>query len=202
MRMPILLCLVGASLSAQVSDDSLVHAAREPRNWLTYSGSYASQRYSTLIQITPQNVRMLEQKWVFQADSLQKFETTPLVVNGIIYLTQPPNDVIALDGRTGRPFWIYQYKPAPDATPCCGSVNRGLAIRGEVLFMATIDAHLIAIDAISGKPLWNTKVADSDAGYTMTLAPLVIKDKVLVGVAGGEFGIRGFIAAYYAKTGK
>lgn len=202
MRMPILLCLVGASLSAQVSDDRLVHAAREPRNWLTYSGSYASQRYSTLTQITPQNVRMLEQKWVFQADSLQKFEATPLVVNDIIYLTQPPNDVAALDGRTGRPFWIYQYKPAPDAKPCCGSVNRGLAILGEVLFMATVDAHLIAIDAISGKPLWNTKVADSDAGYTMTLAPLVIKDKVLVGVSGGEYGIRGFIAAYDAKTGK
>ncbi len=202
MRMLLLLCLAGASLSAQVSSDRLAQAEREPRNWLTYSGSYASQRYSTLTQITPLNVRMLEQKWVFQAESLQKFETTPLVVNGVIYLTQPPNDVVALDGRTGRPFWIYQYRPAPDAKPCCGSVNRGLAILGEVLFMATLDAHLIAIDAISGKPLWNTKVAESDAGYTMTLAPLVIKDKVLVGVAGGEYGIRGFIAAYDAKSGK
>ncbi len=202
MRTLTLLCLAGVSLSAQVSDDRLAHAAEEPQNWLTYSGSYASQRYSTLTQITPQNVRMLEQKWVFQADSLQKFETTPLVVNGIMYLTQPPNDVVALDGRTGRPFWIYQYRPALDTKPCCGSVNRGLAILGEALFMATLDAHLIAIDAISGKPLWNTKVADSDAGYTMTLAPLVIKDKVLVGVAGGEYGIRGFIAAYDAKTGK
>ena len=109
-----------------------------------------------------------------------------------MYLTQPPNDVVALDARTGRIFWIYQYKPAPDSKPCCGAVNRGLAILGDTLFMATVDARLIAIDARNGKPLWNTKVADHDAGYSMTLAPLVVKDKVIVGVAGGEYGIRGF----------
>ena len=167
-----------------------------------YSGTYMSQRYSALDQIAPRNVKTLEQKWVFQAESLQKFETTPLVMDGIMYLTQPPNDVVALDARTGRVFWIYQYKPAPDSKPCCGAVNRGLAILGDTLFMATIDARLIAIDARNGKPLWNTKVADHDAGYAMTLAPLVVKDKVMVGVAGGEYGIRGFLAAYDAATGK
>ena len=181
------LLLIPGFLSGQVSYERLARAAEEPRNWLTYSGSYLSQRYSALDRITPRNVKTLEQKWVFQAESLQKFEATPLVIDGVMYLTQPPNDVVAIDARTGRVFWIYQYKPAPDAKPCCGAVNRGLAVLGDRLFMATIDARLIAIDARSGRPLWNTKVADSESGYTMTLAPLVVKDKVIVGVAGGEY---------------
>ena len=202
MRPLFALTFLCGTLSAQITYDRLLRAPQEPHNWLTYSGSYMSQRYSPLVQITPQNVKSLAQKWVFQAESLEKFETTPLVIDGILYITQPPNDVIALDGRTGRAFWIYQYRNSLDAKPCCGSVNRGLAVLGDTLFMATLDAHLVAIDARSGKPLWNTKVADSEAGYTMTLAPLVVKDKVLVGVAGGEYGIRGFIAAYNAKTGK
>ena len=197
-----LLSLSHCILVAQVSYERLARAAQEPGNWLMYSGTYMSQRYSPLDQIAPHNVRTLEQKWVFQAESLQKFETTPLVLDGVMYLTQPPNDVVALDARTGRIFWIYQYKPSPDSKPCCGAVNRGLAILGDTLFMATIDARLIAIDARNGKPLWNTKVAESDAGYVMTLAPLVVKDNVVVGVAGGEYGIRGFLAAYDARTGK
>jgi alcohol dehydrogenase (cytochrome c) len=201
-RVFLLLSLAYGSLSAQVSYDRLLHAGNEPRNWLTYSGGYMSQRYSPLDQITPANVKSLEQKWVFQAESLQKFEASPLVVDGVMYVTQPPNDVVALDGKTGRAYWIYRYHPALGAKPCCGAVNRGLAILGDVLFMATIDAHLVAIDARSGKPLWNTTVADYDAGYSMTLAPLVLKDKVIVGVAGGEYGIRGFIAAYDSRSGK
>lgn len=201
-RALLLLSLYPGILVAQVSYERLTLAVREPQNWLMYSGTYMSQRYSALDQIAPGNVKMLEQKWVFQAESLQKFETTPLVLDGIMYLTQPPNDVVALDARTGRIFWIYQYKPAPESKPCCGAVNRGLAILGDTLFMATIDARLIAIDARNGKPLWNTKVADYDTGYAMTLAPLVVKDKVVVGVAGGEYGIRGFLAAYDARTGK
>jgi alcohol dehydrogenase (cytochrome c) len=202
MRGCVLLLGFCAILPAQVSYERLTRAAQEPQNWLMYSGNYASQRYSLLDQITPANVKRLEQKWVFQAESLQKFEGTPLVVDGVMYLTQPTHDVVALDARTGRIFWIYAYKPSPDAKPCCGAVNRGLAILGDTLFMATIDARLVAIDARSGKPLWNTKVAESNDGYTMTLAPLVVKDKVVVGVAGGEFGIRGFVAAYDARTGK
>ena len=201
-RALLLLSLYPGILAAQITYERLSLAAREPQNWLMYSGTYTSQRYSALDQIAPGNVAKLEQKWVFQAESLQKFETTPLVLDGIMYLTQPPNDVVALDARTGRIFWIYQYKPAPDSKPCCGAVNRGLAILGDTLFMATIDARLIAIDARNGKPLWITKVADHDAGYAMTLAPLVVKDKVVVGVAGGEYGIRGFLAAFDARTGK
>jgi len=187
---------------AQVTPDRLLHATNEPQNWLTYSGSYASQRYSLLKQIDPANVKNLELKWVFQAQSLQKFETTPLVVDGIMYLTQSPNDVVAVDAKTGRVFWIYHYATSPAARPCCGIVNRGLAILGDTLFMATVDAHLVAIDAKDGHAIWNVKLAEASAGYAATLAPLIVKGKVIVGVAGGEFGVRGFISAFDAETGK
>jgi alcohol dehydrogenase (cytochrome c) len=189
-------------LWAQVSFDRILAAGNEPQNWLTYSGSTMSQRYSTLAQITPANVKSLELRWMFQARSLEKYEATPLVVDGILYTVQAPNSVVALDAVTGRVFWTYAYVPAWAARPCCGAVNRGLAILGDTLFMGTIDAHLIALDAKSGKPIWNVTVAKAAAGYALTHAPLVIKDKVIVGTAGGEYGIRGFIAAYDAKTGK
>jgi alcohol dehydrogenase (cytochrome c) len=197
-----LISLIPGSLCAQVTAERLLHASDEPQNWLTYSGSYASQRYSALQQINAANVKNLELKWVFQAQSLQKFETTPLVVDGIMYITQSPNDVVALDAKTGRAFWLYHYSPSPAARPCCGIVNRGVAILGDSLFMATVDAHLVAIDAKNGHARWNVKLAEPAAGYAMTMAPLVVKDKVIVGVAGGEFGVRGFIAAFEAGTGK
>ena len=191
-----------AVLSAQVSFDRLVNAGKEPQNWLTYSGNMMSQRYSPLAQVTPQNAKNLELKWIFQARSLEKFEATPLVVDGIMYTVQAPNDVVALDPVSGRVFWTYSYAPSPLSRPCCGRVNRGVAVVGDTLFMGTIDAHLIAVDAKNGRPLWNTAVAKPEAGYAITHAPLVVKDKVIIGVAGGEFGIRGFIAAYDIKTGK
>jgi alcohol dehydrogenase (cytochrome c) len=196
-----LLCAAMGAQTAPVTYERLLRAQAEPQNWLTYSGSYDSLRFSPLSQIKRTNLNLLELKWVFQADSLQKFEASPLLVNGVMYLTQAPDDVVALDPRSGRAFWIYQYKPAPGYKVCCGSVNRGLAILGDTLYLGTVDAHLLAIDAKSGKPLWNTTLADSNAGYAITMAPLVIKDKVLVGVAGGEFGVRGFIAAFDAKSG-
>src|SRR5581483_9938243 len=188
--------------AAQVSFDRILGAGNEPQNWLTYSGTMMSQRYTALDQIKPENIKNLELQWMFQAKSLEKFEATPLVVDGILYTVQAPNTVAAMDAVTGRVFWTYPYVPARAARPCCGSVNRGLAILGDTLFMGTIDAHLIAIDAKSGKPIWNVAVAKAGAGYALTHAPLVVKDKVIVGTAGGEFGIRGFIAAYDAKTGK
>src|SRR5690242_19304481 len=197
-----LLLLLPAALRAQVTPERLLRAPSEPQNWLTYSGSYMSQRYTPLQQITAANVKNLELQWVFQAQSLQKFETTPLVVDGVMYLTQSPDDLIALDAKNGRVFWVYHYVTSPDSRPCCGIVNRGVAILGDTLFMATVDAHLVAVDARNGHPLWNNKLAEPAAGYAMTMAPLIVKDKVVVGVAGGEYGIRGFIAAYEAKTGK
>tara|TARA_B100001123_G_scaffold163074_1_gene187918 strand:+ start:29955 stop:31589 length:1635 start_codon:yes stop_codon:yes gene_type:complete len=190
-----------SDVTAQVTFERLLEADQEPQNWLTYSGTHSGERYSRLEQVTPANVSDLELEWVFQAQSLQVFETTPLVVDGIMYLTEAPNTVVALDARTGRVFWIYEHVPSLESRPCCGRVNRGLAILGETLFMATIDAQLIAIDSVTGRPIWKTLVADPAIGYAMTLAPLVVKDKIVVGVAGGEYGIRGFIAAYYAETG-
>jgi alcohol dehydrogenase (cytochrome c) len=202
LSLAVVFLLLLSAASAQVSFDRIRRASEEPQNWLTYSGSYSGQRYSLLRQLTASNVRNLEQKWVFQADSLEKFESTPLVVDGVMYLTQAPSDVVALDARTGRVFWIYRYFNSPDVRPCCGQVNHGLAILGDSLFLAALDAHLVALDTRTGRPIWKTKVAEAAKGYAMTVAPLVVKDKVIVGVAGGEFGIRGFVAAYDAATGK
>jgi len=198
-----LLC-VAPLLLAQVTPEQLVRAVQTPDNWLTYSGTYLSQRYSTLAQITPANVRNLQMRWALQVKSLEKFEATPLVVDGRMYLTQAPNDVLALDAASGRVFWQFLHEPSPKARLCCGIVNRGLAILGDTLFMGTIDGHLIAIDAHNGKPVWNVNVngADPATGYSITVAPLVVKNKVIIGAAGGEYGIRGFIAAFDAATGK
>jgi len=196
------IALIACTASAQITFDRIVNANKEPQNWITYSGTPLGQRHSLLTQITPANVKNLELQWIFQAQSLEKFEATPLVVDGVLYTVQAPNDVVAMDAATGRVFWVYNYAPSPDARTCCGRVNRGLAILGDTLFMGTIDGHLVAVDAKSGHPIWNTTVAKGEAGYSLMHAPLVVKDKVLVGTAGGEFGIRGFIAAYDARTGK
>src|SRR3954452_19234902 len=139
---------------------------------------------------------------MYQAAVAGAWQTTPLVADGVMYLTQRPNDVVALDARTGRVFWIYRHQLDPTQIVCCGSNNRGLAMLGDTLFMGTLDARLLAIDARNGRALWNVSLADVKLGYSITLAPLVVKDKVLVGVGGGEFGIRGFIAAFDAHSGK
>src|SRR4051812_33871926 len=199
---PLLVLLATFQLHAQVSYDRILKAASEPHNWLTYGGSYSSQRYSLLTQITPANVANLEQKWVVQNQVFGAWESNPLVVDGIMYLTERPNDVMAVDAKTGKLFWLYRYTPSPDARVCCGANNRGVAIMGDTLYMGTLDAHLVAIDARNGHPLWNIQVGDVKLAYSITMAPLVVKNKVIVGVGGGEFGIRGFIAAYDSKTGK
>ena len=194
--------VTAAELPAQVSFDRILNPEREPENWLSYSGTLSNHRYSLLDQINTDNVADLKLQWVWQARSLEKFEATPLVVDGILYTVQAPNDVIALDAATGRQFWTYPYEPSPDARTCCGRVNRGLAILGDTLFMGTIDAHMLAIDARSGQLIWKTKVAEAAEQYSITMMPLVIRDKVIIGTAGGDLGIRGFIAAYDVKTGE
>jgi alcohol dehydrogenase (cytochrome c) len=194
--------LFGASAPAQVSFDRLVRAQREPQNWLTYNGNLGSTHHSALDQINAANVGNLDLKWVSQAQSLEKFEATPLVVDGVMYVSEPPNTVVAIDTRTGRPFWIYEH-PMPETTyVCCGNINRGVAILDNTIFVGTLDAHLVAIDASTGRKKWETTVADYTQGYAVTVAPLVVKDKVIVGPAGGERGISGFLAAYDAQTGK
>ena len=190
------------ALDAQVTSDRLLRAAEEPQNWLTYSGGYASQRHSLLKQIEPGNVKNLELKWILPNQVFGAWQSSPLVVNGIMYVTQRPNDVLALDAKTGRVFWQYRYTVSPDARVCCGANNRGVAILGDTLYMGTLDGHLVALDATTGRPLWNVAVGDPKLGYSITMAPLIVKDKVLVGVGGGEYGIRGFVAAFDARTGK
>jgi alcohol dehydrogenase (cytochrome c) len=193
---------ISAAANAQVSFDRISNAQREPQNWLSYSATLDNQRHSLLDQVNTSNVASLELQWVWQARSLEKFEATPLVVDGILYTVQAPNDVVALDAKTGRVFWTYHHEPSPEGRPCCGRVNRGVAILGDTLFMGTIDAHLLAIDAKSGRLLWDTVVADAAQRYSITMAPNVIKDKVIVGTSGGDYAIRGYIAAFDAKTGK
>jgi alcohol dehydrogenase (cytochrome c) len=197
-----MLLVAGHVVTAQVTVDRLFHAADEPQNWLTYSGTYDGARYSPLRQIDVSNVRNLELKWILQAQVSGSWEASPLVVDGVMYLTERPNDVLAVDARTGRLFWIYTYAGRTDYKVCCGANNRGLAIAGDTLFMGTLDAHLVAIDARNGRVIWNVPVADYAKGYSITVAPLVVKDKVVVGVGGGEYGIRGFIAAYDVATGR
>lgn len=194
------------SRQANVTDvpfERILNSSKEPQNWLTYSGSINSQRYSGLTQITPANAQDLTLKWVFQARTLDKEEVTPLVIDGVMYTIQSPNDVVALDAATGKTIWTYAHKVAEGTrNPCCGNLSRGVAILGDKLFLATLDAQLIAINARTGKEAWKINVADYKDAYSMTVAPIVVKDKVITGVAGGEHGIRGFIAAYDAATGK
>jgi alcohol dehydrogenase (cytochrome c) len=137
-----------------VTYDRILRAAAEPHNWLTYGGTYSSQRYSLLNQITPANVAHIESKWVLQDQVFGAWQSNPLIVDGIMYVTQRPNDVMAVDAKTGRVFWLYRHTPAQDARVCCGANNRGVAILGDTLFMGTLDARLIAIDAKTGKEAW------------------------------------------------
>jgi alcohol dehydrogenase (cytochrome c) len=142
-----LFCLLSVRMHGQVTSQRLAAASSEPQNWLTYSGNYHSHRFSLLDQITPANVKNLKLQWVYQSSVAGNWQTTPLVVDGVMYITQRPNDVVALDAVTGRAFWIYRYTPNPNRIVCCGANNRGLAILGYTLFMGTLDANLIAIVA-------------------------------------------------------
>jgi alcohol dehydrogenase (cytochrome c) len=198
----VLIAIVAVPVSAEVTYERLLNSADEPENWLNYSGTYDNQRYSRLDQITSDNVDQLELQWIWQARSLEKFEATPLVVDGILYTVQAPNDIVAIDAVTGRVFWTYHHENLPEARACCGSVNRGLAILGETLFMGTLDAHLIAVDAISGQLIWKTKVATAADFYSITMSPLVVEDKVMIGTGGGDGGAPGIIAAFDTATGK
>lgn len=193
--------LACASLGAQVTYERLVNAAREPQNWLTYWGDYSAIRHRDLSQIHTGNVKDLRVEWIFQTGQTGAFETVPLVVDGIMYITGGNGYAWAVDARSGRQLWMYKHA-FPPGHPSQG-VNRGFAILGERLFMVTPDAGVIALEARTGHLLWQTEMAPPNNGqHTATLAPLAIRDKILTGISGGEFGIRGFIDAYDAATGK
>ena len=184
-----------------VTAERLVNAEAEPHNWLMYSGNYYAQRYSDLDQINRRNVAGLEIAWVYQLQVLDWAETTPLVVDGVMFITESPSTMIAVDAGSGRPYWRYEHQVPDGLVYCCGRNNRGVAIQGDTVLMSTLDAHLVALDARTGDVLWETEVHDASSGYTKTAAPLVVGDKVFTGVAGGEYGIRGTIDAYNLHTG-
>ena len=184
-----------------VTWERLLNAADEPENWLMYSGTLDSKRYSRLDQIHNRNVGNLELKWAYQIPEIDRAETTPLVVDGVMFVTEAPSNVVALDAATGRQYWRYDHELPEDLRICCGRNNRGVAILGETLFMSTLDAHIVAIDARTGNLVWDTETAPHTSGYSKTAAPLIVKDQVITGIAGGEYGIRGFLDSYDAATG-
>jgi alcohol dehydrogenase (cytochrome c) len=200
-----MLALVAAPLAAQVPFERILAADDEPGNWLTYSRTLDGQRYSPLAAVNRNNVASLRPAWIYQtwsSESRARFETSPLAVDGVLYITEQPSDAAAIDARTGRPFWKYRRDIPQDVRACCGRVNRGMAILGDTLFLTALDGYLVALDRVTGRVRWTTHVADRDFSYSLTAAPLAVKDKIVVGVSGGEYGIRGFLDAYDAATGK
>jgi alcohol dehydrogenase (cytochrome c) len=198
----LLLCTFAACLPGQVTHQRILNADKEPGNWLTYSGGFQGWRYSALEQITRENVNKLRVKWLYQMPTTHTVETTPLVVDGVMYFTEPPSNVVAVDAETGKQFWRYR-RPLPSKiNACCGQVNKGVAISGDRVFVGTVDAHLVSLDARTGDVLWDVEVADYKTGHSITVAPLVVKDMIICGISGGEYGIRGFLDAYDAKTGR
>ena len=193
---------MGAMAWAQLTPERILKSDAEPQNWTTYSGSYKGWRYSLLDQVNRTNVDKLKVAWVYQMPITERIETTPLVVDGVMYLSEPPSNVVALDAATGRPYWRYRRSLPDKINTCCGQVNRGVAVVGDRVIVGTVDAHLVALHAKTGAVLWDVKVAESKNGYSLTGAPLIVKDMVIAGIAGGEYGIRGFLDAYDLKTGE
>lgn len=197
-----------------VDHDDLVKAGSNDANWLLYGRTYDGHRYSPLKQVDTKNVSKLLPVWTFQTGVLDGFECTPLVIDGIMYVTTPWNHAYAIDAKTGGQLWHYQKSLPENLALCCDAVNRGFAASGERLYMATLDAHLVCLDRNTGEEVWDTPITAPGAeggpevgdiykmAYSATLAPLVVKDKVIVGISGAEYGIRGFIDAYDLRTGK
>jgi alcohol dehydrogenase (cytochrome c) len=188
--------------SPSVSQATLDNGAKDTTNWVQPNGSYEQTRYYAGNQINTTNVGKLKPAFVFQTAVLESMETAPLVVDGVMFLTTSFNHVYAIDAVTGEEYWHYKQKLGPIVTVCCGNNNRGVAIEGGKLFMGTIDAKLVALDAKTGKLLWETQIADPEKGYSETMAPAVVDGKVLIGTNGGEYGVRGFVKAFNAADGK
>jgi alcohol dehydrogenase (cytochrome c) len=178
------------------------HADAEPQNWLTYWGDYQGRHFSALKQINTANVRQLQARWAMQMPGDSLLETTPLVIDGIMYTAGMPGQVFAIDAKTGLQIWKYQRQQKTVNPYESNRFSRGVAVLGNRVFFGTLDAALVALDSRTGLPLWETQVADTLQGYSITEAPLALKDKIIVGVAGGEYGIRGFVDAYDPATGK
>jgi alcohol dehydrogenase (cytochrome c) len=186
---------------AQASRPIPLPSQKDPNAWVTYGKNYAGWRYSELAQISTANVSRLAPAWVMQTGEGSN-ETTPLVYGGVMYLTGASNHAWAVDARTGQKLWGYSKTSPKGLGLCCGEVNRGVASTGDRLYKVNIEDTLVSLDARTGAVLWESMIEDYKKGYTGTVAPLAVKDKILVGTAGAEFGIRGFVDAYDANTGK
>mgnify|MGYP003323092542 FL=1 len=187
---------------ATVTQDMMNRAGADANNFLHTNGNYSQTRYYPASQINTSNVKNLRPAWIFQTEIVESQETSPLVVNGVMYITTSFNHVYALDAATGAQIWHYKHKMGPITTYCCGPNNRGVAAYGDKVFMGTLDARLIALNAKTGKLVWDTKIADPELGYSETMAPTAVNGKILIGTNGGEYGIRGFVKAYDANSGK
>ena len=185
-----------------VTQTQLNNAGKQTDNWLHTNGDYAQTRFYPGKQINAGNVKKLRPEFMFQTEVRESMETAPIVVDGIMYMTTSYNHVYALDAVTSKEFWHYKHKMGAFTTFCCGPNNRGVAIEGGKLFMGTLDAKMVALDAKTGKLLWETEIADPEKGYSETMAPTVVEGKVLIGTNGGEYGIRGFVKAFDSATGK
>jgi len=185
-----------------VTQSQLTGAGQQTKDWLHTNGDYAQTRYFGGSKLNVGNVKNLRPEYSFQTEVRESMETAPIVVDGVMYMTTAFNHVYALDAVTGKEFWHYKHKMGQITTFCCGPNNRGVAIEGGKVFMGTLDAKLIALDAKSGKVLWETEIADPEKGYSETMSPTVVDGKVLIGTNGGEYGIRGFVKAFDSNTGK
>ncbi len=208
------LSLAGASLSpawsqskgapaTPVTQDQLNAAAGDSNNFLHTNGNYDQTRYFPGKQINTSNVGKLHPAWIFQMEGEpESLETTPIVVNGVMYVTKSFSHVYALNAKTGEQYWHYAHKMGPITTFCCGPNNRGVAVYNDKVYVATLDSQLVALDAKTGSIVWQTQIADPTLGYSETMAPTAVNGKILIGTNGGEYGIRGFVRAYDAETGK
>ena len=185
-----------------VSNEKLLRGTDDMTGWHQYGGSYHNWRYSPLRKINKRNVKNLRPEWIFQTGTKGQLGGSPIVADGVLFLTAPYNNLWAINAATGEAVWHYERELPDDLRICCGPANRGVAVAGRAIFMATLDAYLVAIDRVSGEILWEVKIEDYKAGYSATSAPLVIKDLVITGISGGEYGARGFIDAYEVSSGK
>jgi len=185
-----------------VSQEMLSRADSDSSNFLHTNGNYEQTRFYPNSQINTGNVKKLVPAWIFQTEVVDSMETSPIVVNGVMYVTTSFSHAYALDAKTGEEIWHYKHKMGPITTYCCGPNNRGVAVKDDKVFIATLDAKVVGLDAKTGRKIWETQLADPELGYSETMAPTVVGNKVLIGTNGGEYGIRGFVKALDMNSGK
>lgn len=186
---------------AGVTPDML-KAGVKADQWLMYGGGYTNHRHSPDKSLTPAAVKKMKVAWSFPTGTTGQFETSPVIYGGVMYVTTSYNRLFALDAKTGELLWRYDYKLPAGLKVCCGPVNRGVAISGDLVLMVTLDAHLMALDRRTGDVKWDIEIIPYKDGFSSTSAPLIVGDKVITGIAGGEYGVRGFFDAYEVATGK